>query len=389
MKYRQFFWLPVLALLCGAVQAQQSQTDERETAYFETGLGYQQWKVQPNYEPMTQLSMPFKLVFPMGQRMMVNIANTPAVSWWTEDRRITGLSDTWIQANYEIKRDRLVLNAGIGLPTGKTKLDTNQYDFSKAILRRNIFKYTLPLYGQGLNLKMGLMSAIPVGKNVVIGFGAQYITHSAYQPVIYDYTYVGLNGQNEDGHFDADYKVGDEFTAQFGVDFMPVEKLRIAVDALYTYYWRDLLNDKEVYGAGGKFSMNLDAMYRFGLERYVWTHMVYRQHGKNELLQGVSLQPEVVNSNGSQFEMDVEANVMSDEFNGIHFLTSFRYYGKAKTDNALTQQVLGLGVGSRLKTSDRMMFKIRFKYLFGSIKSDLASSKILGLETFISMLYTF
>lgn len=388
MIKRNLFITAVCLCLGGLALAQQSEVPDREAAVFETGFGYQMWKVQPNYDPITQITLPFSLVLPLGARTVVNVANTPAYSWWQGDRKIFGLSDTWMQMNYEVLRDRLILNAGLCLPTGKTRLDTNQYVLSKEMLSRNIYHYRLPLYGQGFSLKMGVMYALPLNEKAVFGVAGQYIQRSAYRPVVYDYEYKSLNGETLIGHWDAEYKPGNEATLQLGLDFLAAKNIRIALDALYTYYWRDLMAGEEVYGAGGKFSFNLDAYYRYALEKYIWAHAVYRMRGKNELLQGASFEPEPVNSNGAQFELDIEANVISDDQNGLRLLAVTRYYAKSKLDDAQSEMVFGAGVGASVTVGESSSLRMKFQYLFGGFDGT-TSTRLAGLESYVGYRYSF
>ena len=388
MIKRNPYIILVSLLWCGLAWAQQPEPVDRETAVIETGFGYQMWKVQPNYRPITQISMPFSLLFPLGAKMTLNIANTPAYSWWVDDRKILGLSDTWIQANYEIQEDRLMLNAGICLPTGKTRLDTNQYVLSKEMLSRNIFQYRLPLYGQGFSMKMGIMYAIPLTEQAMLGLGGQYIKRRPYHPVVYEYTYKSLNGQDMTGRWDSEYQPGDEATFQVGVDFLATKNLRLSVDGLYTYYWRDRLAGEEVYGAGGKLTLNADAYYRYALEKYVWVHSTFRSRGKNELLQGASFKPEAVNSNGPQLEVNIEANVISDDSNGLRLLAVTRYFAKSQLEDSREEMVFGAGVGSILSVAESIEMLFRFQYLFGEVRTDL-NRRLIGLETFVGFRYRF
>lgn len=387
--HKRFIMIFFILLLAGvSAFGQQNRDTEKNIAFMETGITYQLWKVQPNYEAIHQAAFPLALVFPMGKRMMVNISNTPAISWWGDHRRITGISDTWIQTNYELIEDKLILNLGMTLPSGKTRLDTNQYVLSKAVLSRNLFQFQLPLYGQGMNMKIGLMNAFKLGDKAMLGVGCQYIAKSAYHPVEWDYIYKSTTGQMVEGHWDLEYEPGDEIMFQIGMDVLATKNLRLSFDGFYTIYNRDMLGGQEIYGSGNKLSLNVDMFYRYGLDKHILSHLTFRQSGKNELLHGVNFNREDINSNGPQFEWDLQGSVLSDEFNYVDYLITARYYGKSQIELSPIEFVLGMGLTSMFKLNESLACMVNLQYFFGGIETD-SNKGIVGLESKVKFRYSF
>ncbi|MCJ7812742.1 hypothetical protein MUP95_05410, partial [bacterium] len=134
-----------------------------------SGVGLQMWNLEYSAVPITQLSVPIMIILPVGNQFNLTISHTPAFSKFGGSE-IGGFSDTWIQGTYMFWHEKMVINAGLGAPTGKTRLkgapedaeylSNNEFGLSKW-LSLNIFRFQLPVYGQGLCGLAGITLAIP------------------------------------------------------------------------------------------------------------------------------------------------------------------------------------------------------------------------------------
>ncbi len=376
-----------LVLLIGySLQAQENPVLP-DRGFIATSIRLQAWRVQPFMDPISQLSAPMTAVIPIGKKFHLNINHTPAFSWWREDEQdIAGFSDTWVQGSYIMFKGRVMLNLGLGLPTGKTNLDSVQYTFVKDRLSQNIFKYQLPVYSQGLSGKAGFAIALPISAEVILGIGGQYYYRRPYHPVTYQYKFMDKNGQLVNKEWNEPYKPGDEVTANAGLDIQLQENMRLSLDATFTHYWRDLLNAVEIYGSGEKIGFHLGYFYQFN-RRYIWYRLAYRQKGKNEILMGLSLAEEEKNSTGAQAEMDLTFKFMDFDNGGVSLFSEGRIYGQNEY-GLEDHYAVGFGIGVNYQYTENFLIDVRVKYLTGTIHP-YGKREIDSLESYFGFVYEF
>jgi len=376
--------------ITGSVSGQDLVNRERGLGYLSIGTGFQIYKTGQFANPITQVSIPMSLT--LTTNLNLSITHVAAASWQEGDRKIFGLSDTWFQTNMITWQDRLMLNAGIGLPTGTTRLDTNQYIMTKEYLSRNIYGFNLPVYGQGFSAKFGFALSIPLGRNVVAGIGAQYIYRQGYHPIYYTYQYRTQDGSIASDVWDLVYRPGNEISGQLGMDILSMDNLKISLNAMYMYYMRDMLGDNEIYGSGARFLGNAHIYYRYGYTSYLTFDILYRHQGKNEILQGLAFQQSDL-KNGPQIQINFEAKIISDGRNGMSILTLLRYHkdtiflqknGAEKFDEFL----IGPGVGGNYELTKNWEVEIKLHYNLGNL-TEPRDDIIAGFDAFVMLHYTF
>ena len=376
MKYK--FGIPIIVLLLlGQAAAQQELIPDTRRSYLSTGFGYQMYRFGGYTNTISQASFPLSLLLPIGRRFNLTIVHTPAVSRWEEGQGIDGLSDTWVLGTYIFWQDKAMINVGIGVPTGKTKLDNDQFQLSM-FLSRNALRFQLPIYGQGFCIKSGFAVVYPAAEYVVVGVGAHYLHRRPYNPVLYDKVEVGTTSLIE-------YKPGDEFIGQVGVEFQALDNMKFILDGVYTYYGRDLWGDTEVYRSGQKVSMNFGFLFRMD-KNYIWSQMTYRHKGKIEEYRGLDLEKETQNSNGFQIDLDIVCKVMDLEGSGILILGDGRFYGENEKDTRGKATIWGLGFGADAKLSDRIRLDFRFKYIAGNY-TFTEERNVEGMDTFLGFTF--
>lgn len=376
MKYK-FIILIIIFLLWGQVLAQEEILPVENRGYFSIGLCFQIWKNQRYYNPFIQMTFPVTIVLPMGNNFSMTISHTPALSHWTEERRIKGLSDTWIQGSYLFWSEKAMLNLGIGAPTGKTRLNKSEFELSQK-LSRNIFRFRLPVYSQGLCGNGGLAFAFPINETLVFGLGGQFIYRYPYHPVEYEYEFMdSIMVMSEE------YRPGNEISGHLGVDIGINENAKIMLDGMYSYYWPDLMKGKEIYGSGKRLLVNLGIFYQLTHRQFLWIHAKYRQKGKNALWQGISLTKEEIRTNGDQIEVDILAELFSFENGALSLLGDGRYYERNEQGigGAI---VFGGGLGAHIKFWENSKFDFHCKYLKGTLM-DAIEYGIQGLEIFLGL----
>jgi hypothetical protein len=384
MKFKSII---CVMLISGSLYAQVPFQKSMHSPYVRFGTTFQMWKLDGYLDPLTQISLPSAINIPLGNNFNLNISNTPAFSWWqpaTEVLRLDGLSDTWIKGNVLLWDEHILLHAGMGIPSGRTRLDSMEYELVSQGTSRNIYRLNLPIYGQGLTLRGGAAMALPINDKLVIGFGAQYLYRAPYYPLQYTYTYTGRDGTLFEGDlWDESYNPGNEIAAHIGLDLQVGDNLKLMFDGIYTHYGKDVLNDStQVFGSGDKLAFHFGFYYPLETN-YIWGLLTFRQRGKNEILQGGSLSLENVNSNGFQVELDLIGKLYEFTNGGFLVLLDGRYFEKDEYD-LREDWTVGGGVGVNYIITPTIQIDLTFKAYYGMMNWERRRS-LIGLDSHIGL----
>jgi hypothetical protein len=150
-----------LCVIAGRIFGQSAILPNLSRSQVSMGFSYQMWRIGGYQIPITQSAFPVSLILSMGSRFNLTITHTPAMSRWDEGVKLDGFSDTWFQGTYLFLKDRAMINLGFGAPTGKTELNNVQFNLSNW-LGLNVFRFRLPVYGQGACGKLGFALAFPL-----------------------------------------------------------------------------------------------------------------------------------------------------------------------------------------------------------------------------------
>jgi len=376
----------ICACLTGPLMAQQEILPSKNQRYVTTGISFQLWKHHEYDHPVQQVTFPVQLMIPMNDHLNVTLTHMAAFSWWDELHKISGLSDTWVNGTYVFLEDQAMLNVGIGAPTGKTRLSQYEYELAWQWLTPNVFRYRLPVYGQGLCAKVGGALAIPIAQDFILGLGAQFVSRSPYVPVEYKYEY--MDGSTPVTKVMAKtFNPGDEYSLHAGLDVRPHENVKFSIDVILTQYERDELSGREVFGSGSKTAVDMGFFYRFNDDlNYIWANMVFRQKGKNEFLQGAYIENEQLNKNGAQIDLDLRVKAFNFEDAVLFFLGEGRFYNKNEAGIG-GAGLFGLGAGGQVSIYDNMLLDFTAKFLTGQIH-DETSKRIDGLDAILTLVYS-
>ncbi|RKY81674.1 hypothetical protein DRQ07_03420 [candidate division KSB1 bacterium] len=331
-----------------------------------TGIDFQVWRIESSVSPITQVSFPVTIVMPLKPDFNLSISHTPSVSWWYTGSKLSGLSDTWVQGAYVFLDDKIMVDLGFGLPTGKTRLTNIEYELSR-VLSKRIYQFRTPVMGQGFCAKAGFAAAYDISDRVVLGAGVSFIKKTAYHPVTYSYSYKISEDSTVTTAWDGLYKPGDELTLNFGFDFKVSESVKIMFDGIYTSYGKDQRDGNEVFGAGKRLDFNLGFFWRIDDDRYLWSHFIHRQSGKNEMLQGLYFQEEAENSNGAQNELYINYKAIPFKDGGLFINAETRVYSRNRLKWG-GAQVFGGGLAVNYGFTQTASFNAHIKYLSGALK---------------------
>ena|GEM_PF-1763447 len=149
---------------------------------------YQSWSIEDDItgekRDLTQWYFPVYGFIPVAEHWEIHIssasAGTNSDSSGT-DVSITGLNDTRVSVLRSLLDNKLLLGAGLSLPTGKATLEPDQSGLSQ-LLTSDFLNMPTKIYGEGFGLYFEAGYSQQVGK-LLLGVGAGYLINSSYSPV--------------------------------------------------------------------------------------------------------------------------------------------------------------------------------------------------------------
>jgi hypothetical protein len=360
-------WIGFAICLPRILSAQPDVSSREPVGSLTTSCSVQMWRIEiGDHRVINQASFPVVLTTPIGPSFQLTVNHTPAVSRWYDGFKIGGISDTWVQGTYLHPNKTLLLNAGLGVPTGKTRLGNREFELGQ-ILSQNFFRFTLPVYGQGLCARVGAAGAFPLSDKAVLGVGAQYLMRGKYNPVAFRYDFDGIVKTADEA-----YEPGDEVTAQVGVDVKLDDRFKMMADAEYTIYQKDRMGDRDIFKAGARTLLSV-GLYREFDRQYWMALLTARFNDKVQTLQGLSLQEASGKPQGSQVELNAEYKALAFREGGFFVLGDARYYSRQTikmlydTRAEVDAFAAGAGVGLRFSLWENAMGDLRVKFLGGNL----------------------
>jgi len=161
---------------------------------------------------------------------------------------IDGAADVTAQAVWRLLGDRLLLQAGVNLPSGKRELTLDQFALAR-LLGQPLLGFRLDEYGRGFDWSAGAAAALPAGERVLVGFGGGVVEHG-------EYVLLAQGGE---------YRPGREGSVSFGLDLGIDDQgeAPVRLDATYRLYARDELGPTTVFEEGDQLELQL-GLHRAG-----------------------------------------------------------------------------------------------------------------------------
>jgi len=311
-----------------------------------TGFVYQIWALDNLNDPIAETTIPIEIIYSIRDNITVQFNHSPAMSNFGAVN-LSGLSDTWIRGSYAFWDNRALVAIGLGLPTGKTELTVSEMSLT-SMLSMNVFKFRMPVFGQGLTVSSGFMYAYPINEKVTVGAGINYVYRGKYQ-------YSNLVNDT--------YDPGDQFGSNIGMDYLILPNLRSNIDLIVNYYSADRLAGTKMFVSGVKFIVKADVQYQasFG---YLWLRAYRGSKAKNETWNGQALVPEDKNYNITQRELEIGARFPI--LRTLSILTSVEI--RSYIENQLKQgwaDLYGAGAGYELQMSNKLGIAMGFKFFIG------------------------
>jgi len=338
-------------------------------------VNYQTLKIGD--ETLSQLSFPVQLTIPLSNRITFSVANNSAMSKY-EDSELNGIGETRLGVRYILPGERIMLRGLVGLPTGKTKLNNEQF-FISQLISLNPFDYPVSYYGQGVNANISAAFAYPIARYLVVGLGAAYSYRGAFYP----------RESETGGKFDP----GDEIIADMGFDLKLGSSASFNFDFAYTLYSRDKYDDVEIFELGDKISLYGNFAFQTSKIKHN-IFVIHRIKSNNTSLSDIS---EEDLQTGAQIDAGYRGNIPLSHRLSIFLKLDAKIYKDSEHFSAGElfktgeSSVFGLGAGLNINASDFVLFEIFGGYKTGTIKlpdSELESD-ISGLNVNLNSIIKF
>jgi hypothetical protein len=362
--------LAVLLVSAAGIAQNLSQSFQRNLD-FSAGGYYQSWKTEDN-QKISQITVPLSILVPVDKQLTLSIGSNYATSSFdngSETIKLNGLTDTRIMGAYVAMDDHLLVTGGVTLPTGKTKLESNE-----ANVAGNIglypFGFRVPSYGQGTSVNIAGSYAEKI-EDFVIGGGMGLVYKSGFVPY----------KANDDK-----YVPGPELTLNLGGETnvsMGNADGKVTLDVAYTFYGNDKYGDKEVFKSGNKLNADLRLLLNTEKNHYM-LYLRERTKSKNEVGYG-NLQEEEQNSNGNQIDIGGVGLFSLNDQLMLKGVLEGKFYSKNESD-ANGAIIGGIGAGVVYMLSDQLSLDLLAKVMKGSLQSKV-SVDITGTDIGLTLKY--
>lgn len=387
---RKTAYLFFLLWIYSQVFSQNYFLQNKSRGYFITGYTFQTWNVELSDQDnvyddgIFQMTVPFILQLGLSDKMTLNLSNNPSMSWWHDEQKINGISDTWIKTTYISSNERAMFFVGLGLPSGATQIDSVQYELSsyKAMANRN-YQFAASTASQGICGQAGFNYCIPIENDYMLGLGVQYIYRGNHHPVKFQYgENFGLSNE-----WDIEYNPGDEIHGQAGFDWGISKHTKMTFDFIYAYYLPDYINNDKLYSSGIKYYANISYYHEFTQKRNIYVLLKYRHKENNVSWEANSIADDILLTQGDQFGFDLNARFVSFRKGSILGMGYLRY-NAPNNDGFDEAFISGFGIGGNYYLSKKSTLHTMLKYSIGEL-NDQAQRNINGLEFVTYFSYSF
>jgi len=366
----------VMLLATQPAFTQNSQYEFIRSQYFRPGFHIKSWTFDGTQalDRFTEFAVPISFSTQLSPRLAIDVVTSPFLGVKELPNGLVdeyhNLSDTFLRSSLILGDNAALLTFGVGIPTGETNLDADEFTISGIASNRSLDN-PVSNFGTGLSLNFGLALAHELG-DWVVGVGAGYSLRQQY-----DATFSGQAFEIEPG---------DELNLTVGLEreFVMADKTgKFLADLIFTNYSEDKIDGESVFEAGNKVLLRGQLIVPAGFLDPVILSVTQRWRSDNR-----SPNPDLL-SNGNELELRATAiHPMGGSF-------KLKYVGRAQLygDNANDAEgatIYGIGGGFILNISRHFSFDPTFIYSKGTINTGPDSEiDVTGLELTGGFAFTF
>jgi hypothetical protein len=296
----------------------------------------------------SETSVGISLVQPVGRQTTISLRGAGA-SAGGDITSLSGLADAQLAIQHRLESQHLVLSLGFNFPSGHKELTSDEFQTS-LLLSNRFFDLETPNFGTGLNINPGVIWALQVNEDVVLGLGASYQYKGKFKPL------EGLG----------DYDPGDEVLLTAGVDVAPGKTETASADIVFTAYGKDKLDGDEVYASGNKVVANLQYHKYFDYDQ-LRVLARYRTRAKNEFAIGKNFVTESEKTDPDEFDLVGSYLIWFNENVTVGILGEGRFY-QVTTASFQGKSLFGVGATPVFAVSPAVKIPATVKFQFGSLE---------------------
>ncbi|MFH1372688.1 MAG: hypothetical protein ABII79_02690 [bacterium] len=254
-----FGWLLLLFLAAAEVS---SQVVKDAHPSLQTRFIYNSWQVTDSSGKATikQSGVPVRGYMPLRNNLEMVFSTQLSTNDLQRDssHSLSGAGDFRVQVNQSLSDDRLLLSAGVNLPTGKSELGYNNDTMIVNMLARDYLGLAMRRFGQGFGFNLMVGTAAMLG-DVRGGLGVMYEYTGEYNP----YTDIGR------------YDPGNSASLTVS-GLRQLRRSSLYGDAVVTVYGSDRLDGELVYRRSPQVALRLGGRHSWdkyrldGRIRLVW-----------------------------------------------------------------------------------------------------------------------
>ena len=287
--------------------------------------------------------------------------NTKFASVGGDLNNLNGLSDSQLSLKQSISKYNLIINAGINLPSGKTKLSQNQFETVRFI-SQDLFGMRTPNFGQGTNFILGVSWIHQLSDDYVIGLGSSYQIKTEYQPL---------------SSYSEKYKPANEISFTGGLDIRLSAAQTLTGDVMGVFYGNDKVNGNDVFSSGSRIVFDVVYKQYFGfngLSIMMLYSIVSEKYFPDNIFSSITNAIESLKLNPNKFYVGANFNQrVSSEFSFNYGIFTSAY---EKTASFFSDYIVyGISVNPNIKISPEFNIPVILKYARGSAsnKPDISS----------------
>lgn len=316
--------------------------------YVRTSAVLQLWNIEDLKDGIFEATLPVEVYFPVRENVQLQINHSPAISQFGEIN-LSGLSDTWLKASYLFADGNGVASLSLGLPTGRTKLDSLQVKLAK-LLSWQSFQFALPVFGQGFTVSAGAMYAYPFSEKLNFGIGANLVYRAKY---------------NFTQDLAASIDPGEQIGLNIGTDYLILDDLQASFDFVFNYFTPDKFDNVDIFASGPQFSLILGLQYQRA-DQFYWLRAYYQGKAKNQIYDYLNekLIPEPKNSNITIRQLNAGFQFNASDKISLSVIAEVRSYVENELKHGWTD-LGGGGLVGQYHFSDRLNLFSSIKIYYG------------------------
>ncbi|HRK74070.1 MAG TPA: hypothetical protein PLL64_07335 [Rhodothermales bacterium] len=369
---KKMLWLCAGVLMAWPVMAQQTSsptTEDPQNVRNKRFAGvmptYQSWTIEAaSGETLSlgQVSNQVLVYYQVNNQVLMSLRNSQGrfdadceacLNPTSTRQTFSGVGDTQVSLSYRLPNPNLIFNATVNLPTGRSSLTSEELE-TVGLFSNQVLEFKLPVLGQGTALMTSVSGAFPLGEQAVLGGGLSYIVNGGFKPLT---------------DLEAEYKPGNEVSADVGVNFKMGSNGSLGMDAMITRYNEDYFVEKAVFKAGTKISTVLQ--YRHLNSTTEWAALVrYRSREKNAIASFVGETPaeEATNSNPAVMMARATYRMNLNKAFVPGFSVEMRSY--AATPAWLSGALIGgIGFDPEFRLNESILIPLRIRFVSGTVSN--------------------